>query len=130
MISRDVAEIQRGIHPVRIRAGVPDYPQEFYSDKLKLREAIKRERFIELAGEGKRYYDLRRWMDAPEEESLPIYGCNVLMNENERDLFHQPVAIWSLRTTFSDKMWFWPISHDELKKNRRLTQNPGWTYND
>ena len=130
MISRDVAEIQRGIHPVRIRAGVPDYPLEYYSDKLKLREAIKRERFIELAGEGKRYYDLRRWMDAPEEESLPIYGCNVLMNENERDLFHQPVAIWSLRTTFSDKMWFWPISHDELKKNRRLTQNPGWTYND
>lgn len=129
-ISRDIAEIQRGIHPVRIRGGVPDYPQNVYSNPQELRQRIKRERFIELMGEGQRYYDLRRWMDAPEEESLPIYGCNILMNENERDLFHQPIAIWTLKTTFSDKMWFWPISHNELKRNHRLTQNPGWTYND
>ena len=26
------------------------------------------------------------------------------------------------------KMWFWPINHTELKRNKRLTQNPGWTY--
>ncbi|WP_200976635.1 RagB/SusD family nutrient uptake outer membrane protein [Echinicola sp. 20G] len=129
-ISRNISEMQRGIHPVRIRAGVPDYPSSDYSDKEALRRRLKRERFIELLGEGQRYYDLRRWMDAPVEESLPIYGCNVLMNEDERDLFHQPVAIWALETTFADKMWFWPISHTELKRNNRLTQNPGWTYND
>lgn len=130
VISRDISQMQRGIHPVRIRGGVPDYPTSVYSNKDELRKALKRERFIELAGEGKRYYDLRRWMDAPVEEALPIYGCNVLMNENERDLFHQPVAVWALKTTFADKMWFWPISHTELKRNKRLTQNPGWTYND
>jgi len=129
-ISRDIAQMQRGIHPVRIRAGVPDYPAEVYSSKDELRKTLKRERFIELMGEGQRYYDLRRWMDAPAEEALPIYGCNVLMNENERDLFHRPVAVWALKTTFADKMWFWPISHNELKRNKRLTQNPGWTYND
>lgn len=129
-ISRDISEMQRGIHPVRIRGGVPDYPAHVYSSKEELRETIKRERFIELMGEGQRYYDLRRWMDAPVEEALPIYGCNVLMNANERDLFHQPIAVWALKTTFADKMWFWPISHDELKRNKRLTQNPGWTYND
>lgn len=129
-ISRDLAEMQRGIHPVRIRAGVPDYPAHVYNSKEALRETIKRERFIELMGEGQRYFDLRRWMDAPVEEALPIYGCNVLMNANERDLFHQPIAVWALKTTFADKMWFWPISHNELKRNKRLTQNPGWTYND
>lgn len=129
-ISRDIAQMQRGIHPVRIRGGVPDYPADIYSNKDELRKTLKRERFIELMGEGKRYYDLRRWMDAPTEEALPIYGCNVLMNENERDLFHQPVAVWALKTTFADKMWFWPIKHSELKRNNRLTQNPGWTYND
>lgn len=129
-ISRDITEMQRGIHPVRIRAGVPDYPASVYGDKEALRKRLKRERFIELLAEGQRYYDLRRWMDAPVEESLPIYGCNVLMNEAERDLFHQPVAVWALETTFADKMWFWPISHTELKRNNRLTQNPGWTYND
>jgi len=129
-LSRDIVQIQRGIHPVRIRGGVPDYPANIYANKNELRKTIKRERFIELMGEGQRYYDLRRWMDAPVEEALPTYGCNVLMNENERDLFHNPVAVWTLKTTFADKMWFWPISHSELKRNNRLTQNPGWTYND
>ncbi|MCI0922477.1 RagB/SusD family nutrient uptake outer membrane protein [Sphingobacterium rhinopitheci] len=129
-ISRDINEIKKGVHPVRIRAGVPDYNPSIYTSKNDLRNALKRERFIELMGEGQRYFDLRRWLDAPVEEALPIYGCNVLMNSQERDLFHQPIAVWALKTTFSDKLWFWPISHTELKRNKKLTQNPGWTYND
>ena len=129
-ITRSITEIQKGIHPVRIRAGVPDYPAGVYNSKEELRKKIKRERFIELLAEGQRYYDLRRWMDADIEESLPIYGCNVLMNSQERNLFHQPVAVWALKSTFADKMWFWPISLTELKRNKRLTQNPGWNYND
>ncbi|APU95190.1 RagB/SusD family nutrient uptake outer membrane protein [Sphingobacterium sp. B29] len=129
-ISRDIAEMKKGIQPVRIRGGVPDYSANVYSSKVELRKTLKRERFIELMGEGQRYYDLRRWMDAPVEEALPIYGCNILMNQKDRDLFHQPVAVWALKTTFADKMWFWPISHSELKRNKNLTQNPGWTYND
>jgi hypothetical protein len=129
-ITRNIIEMQKGIHPVRIRGGVPDYPANVYNDKAELRKSLKQERFIELLAEGQRYYDLRRWMDAPVEESLPIYGCNVLMNKDDRDLFHQPVAVWALETTFADKMWFWPISLTELKRNNRLTQNPGWNYND
>lgn len=129
-IVRDINELQKGVHPVRIRGGVADYSAAVYASKEELRKALKRERFIELMGEGQRYYDLRRWMDAPVEEALPVYGSNVLMNEKERDLFHQPVAVWSLKSTFADKLWFWPISHSELKRNKRLTQNPGWTTND
>jgi hypothetical protein len=129
-ITRNITEMQEGIHPVRIRGGVPDYPANVYNDKDALRKKLKRERFIEFLAEGQRYYDLRRWMDAPVEESLPIYGCNILMNKEDRDLFHQPVAVWALETTFADKMWFWPISLTELKRNNRLTQNPGWNYND
>lgn len=129
-ISRNEAEMKKGIHPVRIRAGVPDYPSVVYSSKDELRKRLKRERQIELMGEGQRYYDLRRWMDAPVEEALPIYGCNVLMTADQRDMFYKPVAVWALRTTFANKMWFWPIMHSELKRNKRLTQNPGWTYND
>ena len=129
-LSRTRAEMEKGIHPVRIRAGVPDYPSSVYSNYEEMKERLVRERMIELMGEGQRYYDLRRWLIADVEESLPIYGCNVLMTKVQRDLFHQPVPVWALRTTFSEKMWFWPISHEELKRNSRLTQNPGWTYND
>ena len=130
IITRDVAEMKKGIKPIRMRAGVPDFNTDVYASKDKFRIYLKRERMIELMGEGKRYYDLRRWKDAPIEESLPVYGCNALMTANEREQFHTPVAIWNLSATFSSKMWFWPISHSELKKNSRLTQNPGWTYND
>jgi hypothetical protein len=126
-ISRNINEIKRGVHPVRIRAGLPDYSSSTYSSKDELRKAIKRERMIELLGEGKRYFDLRRWKDAEVEESLQIYGCNVIMNAEKREEFHQPVAIFNLASTFSPKLYFWPISHDELKHNNRLTQTPGWT---
>jgi hypothetical protein len=126
-ISRNINEIKRGVHPVRIRAGLPDYSSSTYSSKDELRKAIKRERMIELLGEGKRYFDLRRWKDAEVEESLQIYGCNVIMNAEKREEFHQPVAIFNLASTFSPKLYFWPIRHDELKHNSRLTQTPGWT---
>ncbi len=129
-ISRDVNEMKKGIRPVRIRGGVSDYLAEVYTSQDEFRKTVKRERQVELMGEGQRYYDLRRWKDAPVEESLPIYGCNVLMTSDQKDLFHTPVAEWSLQSTFSRKMWFWPIRHSELKRNKRLTQNPGWTYND
>lgn len=127
-ISRDIQEIKRGIRPVRCRAGVPDYKMSEYNDQFTLREKIKRERMIELLGEGKRYYDLRRWMDAPIEENKVIYGCNVMMTEKQKDEFHRIIPIYNLPTVFSDKMYFWPICFDELKRNKALVQNPGWQY--
>lgn len=129
-ISRDVNEMKRGIHPVRIRAGVPDYPAEDYADASALRKRIKRERMIEFLAEGKRYFDLRRWMDAAVEESTPIYGCNVLMTSKQQDDFQQVVPIYTLPTIFNVKMYFWPIRVEELKRNRNLVQSPGWKYFD
>lgn len=129
-ISRSESEIKRGIHPIRIRAGLPDYTEETYASKDLLRAKIKRERMIELMGEGKRYFDLRRWKDAPVEENLQNYGCNVMMDNKHKTEFQQIIPIYNLKSTFADKMYFWPIRHDELKHNKRLTQNPGWTYND
>lgn len=126
-IKRDIQEMKKGIHPIRIRAGVPDYLPVVYADKDEFRKKLKRERQIELMGEGHRYYDLRRWLDAPIEEATPIYGYNALATKDQRDLFHTPIAVPSLPTTFSKKMWFWPIWHTELRRNPKLTQNPGWT---
>ncbi len=129
-ISRNIDEMKKGIRPVRCRAGVPDYTDDVYANAEAFREKVKRERMIELMGEGKRYFDLRRWMDAPIEEACPVYGLDVLQTEANRDAFMKPVKAFAISAVFADKMYFWPISHTELKRNKNLTQNPGWTYND
>ena len=129
-ITRNTDEMSYAISRIRIRAGLPDYDEQVYKNQNEFRIKLKHERQIELFAENSRYFDLRRWRDAEVEESKQIYGHNIQMTEKEKDLFHPPVIISDVPTTFSRKMYFWPISHDELRKNNRLTQNPGWTYYD
>jgi len=127
-VGRDFAEMSNAISQVRIRAGVPDFSKGTYDDAGLFRKALKREREIELFAENHRYYDLRRWKDAQVEEATPVWGCNMNMTKDQRDLFYEPVVISSMPTIFVKKMYFWPISHNELRRNKKLTQNPGWTY--
>jgi hypothetical protein len=65
-------------------------------------------------------------MDAAEEESTILYGCNTIMTKDQADLFHVPVAVTFLPANFTEKTYFWPIPKEELKRNLRLVQNPGW----
>lgn len=126
-ISRDINEMKKGIQPVRIRAGVPDYTDDVYADANKFRVKLKRERQIELFAEGHRWFDIRRWGDAPVEEAAPIFGCNIYSSKAMADIYHTPVKCPSLAPIFALKLWFWPIHFNELKHNEKLTQNPGWT---
>ncbi len=59
------ASIYTALNRIRNRAGMPDIDAAVYNTKDKLREAIRRERRIELALEGHRYMDIRRWKMAP-----------------------------------------------------------------
>ena len=97
-----------------------------YTDPDELRKAIKRERQIEFLGENQRYFDLRRWKDAPDEESQMIYGCNTTVPKEYREFFYEQVVVPSVQTSWSMRKYFWPVSYDELKRNPRLTQAPGW----
>ena len=72
-VSRDVNEMRRGVKPVRMRAGVPDYKDEVYADRDQFFNAIVHERQVELFAENQRYFDLRRWKIAEEHESEQIY---------------------------------------------------------
>jgi hypothetical protein len=127
-VNRDASEMSRAVKQVRIRAGLPDFGKDIYGNQVELREKLKRERQIELMGEGHRYFDLRRWKDAPTEEAEVIRGFNMDMPSTQRAWFDTPVDVLYLPSVFVDKMYLWPIAHSELKRNRKLTQNPGWTY--
>lgn len=87
----------------------------------KLRELIRRERRIEMAFEGHRYYDNRRWLDA-EREGGPKYGLDVF--EPNGNAFWTP-TVFETRA-WDDKMYFLPIAQTEIDKNPSLTQNPRW----
>lgn len=126
-VSRNQAEISKGLRPVRVRAGLPDFTDDNFGDQTKMRELIKREWQIEFMGEAHRYYDLRRWRDAEKEEAMPVWGFNMNMMKSQSNFWHIPVEISQVPAIFADKMYLWPISHSELRKNRNLTQNPGWT---
>ena len=125
-IYRDVNEIKKGIRPVRCRAGVPDYDDETYASVEALRAKIKRERQIEFFAESQRWWDLRRWKDATVELNKPVYGYSVMMTEAQKDKFYVPTEVPQYAQVFTNKMYFWPISKTELKRNPLLTQNPGW----
>lgn len=125
-ISRNLAEIKSGIQPVRIRAGVPDYDDDTYASQDLLRAKIKRERQIEFFAESQRWWDLRRWKDATVELNKPVYGYSVMMTSAQKDKFYIPTEVPQYAQVFTDKMYFWPISKTELKRNPLLTQNPGW----
>lgn len=126
-VNRNIAEISSAISKIRIRGGVPDFAESVYASKEELRKKVKREWQIEFLGENHRYFDLRRWKDAPVEEATPVMGCNMDMTVSQRDIFHTPVIVASLPTIFVRKMYLWPIPHSEMRRNVRLTQNPGWT---
>ena len=123
-ITRKTEELKKGVQPIRIRAGLPDY--DVYDSPDKFRIKIKRERQIELFAEGHRFFDIRRWCDAPVEESVPMYGCNIYISKEDPAGFHTPVGTTAMPTMFSTKMWFWPIHHYIMKRNLLMTQNPGW----
>lgn len=103
-ISRDVDQMKKAILPVRLRAGVPNYDEipgmgNPCASADELRKMLKRERQIEFLGENQRYYDLRRWKDAPEEESQMIYGCNTTVPTEYREYFYEQVVVPSVQTS-------------------------------
>ncbi len=87
-----------------------------------MRDIIRQERMIELALEGYRYWDIRRWKLAGEYFSKPIRGWNIYRSDVEG--FYEIENIFY--RNFLVKDYLWPISQNELLRNPNLVQNPGW----
>ena len=83
---------------------------------------VRYERRIELAFEGHRFYDIRRWKIAGLDEVRNLYGVKI--TKNGTSLSYQKVLLQKMY--WDDKMYLFPYPQNEIYMNPDLGQNPGW----
>lgn len=127
-VTRDVPEMVKYFNMIRYRAGLPGITTTEAASADVMRKLIQRERMIELAHEGRRYHDLRRWKMAFDEENKPIMGMNLSATLKTKDDYYQVTKInhRNAKRMFKHKMNFYPIPYAAIEQNRKLIQNPGW----
>jgi hypothetical protein len=127
-------EVYDAVNTVRRRAGIPDLETAWgnasiaktpnkHTTKEGLREIIQHERMIELAFEGHRYNDIRRWKLAETYFNTAVYGWSV--DETTEVGFYQVKQVGE-RSFLSPRDYLQPIKTSELTTNPNLIQNPGW----
>ena len=125
---------EQALNKIRDRAGVEHVLPQFLTNTETFLSEVRRERAVELAFEGFRFMDLRRWMlltqrpytlktkiefdradpdnynyDAPEE--------NPIRNLQEVTL---------LERNYADRHYWYPILRDDVQMYEGFGQNPGW----
>lgn len=102
------------VNKIRSRVGMPGLNNGdawlTVNGKEEMADRIRRERAFELAGEGQRYWDLRRW--GLLEESV----------KNATDIFGDLMYT----RTYQSRHELWPIPLVEMERNPNLIQNEGW----
>ena len=112
---------REAVNLVRSRKNVkmPDFPTGM--SKADFLARLRNERRVELAFEGHRFWDLRRWKAL--DEMKDIYKVNIEKQADGSLTFtKEKLSTYDI----TDKMYFYPISNAERYKNTNLKQNPGW----
>ncbi|MDR3245844.1 MAG: RagB/SusD family nutrient uptake outer membrane protein [Prevotellaceae bacterium] len=134
-IGGSTPDVWAEVNKIRNRAGLPNVEDVYTNDNIVrvqyrdkhlekdgMREIILRERSIELAFEGSRFWDMHRYRRAITEFSTPMIGWNP-EGYNANRFFVLDLK-QSRRFLFRDCLW--PISLNERNTNSNIIQNPGW----
>ncbi|MFX1708930.1 RagB/SusD family nutrient uptake outer membrane protein [Chitinophaga sp. CC14] len=133
------ADLDRSLNLVRLRINtsnaMPKLSNSFAAlHGLDMREEIRRERAVELQGEGQRMDDLKRWHIAHIELTKPLLGVRWAGTEfatkytkappltADGDVLADPVS----ERKFTEKNYLIPIPTNQIQLNPQLKQNPGW----
>lgn len=116
-------EAYEAVNAIRRRSGQPDLPAGL--GYLEFRKRVRNERAIELAFDGHRFYDIRRWMIAEEEGVMQggMRGIKIYQIPGSAEYRYEPY-IFETRS-FSRKMYLHPFGTGEINKGY-LIQNPGY----
>lgn len=114
-------EVYDAMEAIRKRAGLNPFLLPTGLSKSQMREAIQNERRIELAYEGFRFFDVRRWMIAEQTQSLMMHGMEVSRPSPGIATY----KIFDVRKhNFTKANYLWPIPQSEIGKSPELLQNP------
>lgn len=122
----DVPNALKYLNPIRKRAGIDELEESDVTSDMTIMDWVRNERFIELWGEGHRFYDVRRWMIAPQtlganmREGLNVAGAG--KNPTFESL-NQRVSV-DQQFQWTTKMYLWPISSSEIYNDPQLVQAP------
>lgn len=87
--------------------------------------AVEHERKVELAFEGHRFWDLRRWRKAHLLlDNVKFTGHKI--SPNATGLTYEVVSADATNRSFSTKLYYLPIPENEVQLNGALTQIKGW----
>jgi hypothetical protein len=108
------------INTLRERVDMP--PQDQVTE-----EVIRHERNVELAFEGHRYWDLRRWRTAVEElGGLRTKGLNFVYDWSTKKYNISLTNAEGNPRVFQEQHYYYPLGVDRLADNPKLVENPGY----
>lgn len=130
-------EAKAWINKIRFRAGMPAITESGAA----LVARYRNERNIEMLCEEQRFYDARRWMIAPDVLGQKVRvmiingklkpGKTVTTYRYNTDNYSYTYRVQNIESgvenrSWDDKLYFPPITLDEMNKNTKLVQNPGY----
>jgi len=120
----EYGDARDALNQIRQRAGMPDVPVTESGQELL--ERVRNERRVELAFEEHRFFDVRRWMIAPDiyENGRRIRIIGRLSGDGSYN-YEYSVENADDRG-WNDRAYFLPIWRDEMNRNENLVQNPGY----
>jgi len=130
-------EARTWLNKIRFRSGMPAITDA----GNELVQRYRNERNVEMMFEEQRFYDARRWMIAPTTLGNKVRimkitatlkaGKSVSVYRHSTDNYNYTYTVQELdpgveNRTWKDRVYFMPISRDEINKNKKLVQNPGY----
>ena len=121
------ASVYEAINQVRDRADLPPLPPGLNQEDM--REAIYRERRVELCFESKRYFDNKRLAQAAEKMGNPRHNMvirNTQPSNNSGTWVYSVEEEVKYNARFEPKQYMSPIPQNVIDQNPKITQNPGY----
>lgn len=121
-------EAKQLIQKIRDRAGNTNDVDEMISKKYgTLLNLIRNERRVELAQEGLRLFDIRRWGQFVSLMSTPVEGISFRKTITNTKAIKDTTYSLLKERKFKERDNWWPIPQSEIDLNKgRIKQNEGW----